>query len=202
MTARAWLVRVSRRTWIKFGAAVVVTGIVAGYLVCSLAAGSLEVGPQSRWWYRQDYTREVTTIADGATQTTVPIRSGQRQGFAVGISNPTDVTETIVGVPGPGGGSVSPAAQTAQVAVSVPNKDINRGGFVTNIRFTLPGVIPPHQFRLLRVTWISDVCLEHGATSVMDQISLRVRVGWFTRTEDVPLLQGWGVSGPSQGSCN
>jgi len=160
------------------------------------------VGPQSRWWYRQDYTREVTTIADGATQTTVPIRSGQRQGFAVGISNPTDVTETIVGVPGPGGGSVSPAAQTAQVAVSVPNKDINRGGFVTKIRFTLPGVIPPHQFRLLRVTWISDVCLEHGATSVMDQISLRVRVGWFTRTEDVPLLQGWGVSGPSQGSCN
>ena len=80
MTARAWLVRVSRRTWIKFGAAVVVTGIVAGYLVFYLAAGSLEVGPQSRWWYRQDYTREVTTIADGATQTTVPIRSGQRQG--------------------------------------------------------------------------------------------------------------------------
>jgi hypothetical protein len=52
------------------------------------------------------------------------------------------------------------------------------------------------------VTWISDICLgEKGDSSVMDQISLRVRVGWFTRTEKIPLLQGWGVSGPSQGGC-
>src|SRR5258708_23939477 len=200
--AGARLARVGRRTWIRLAAAVAVTGIGAGYLAFYLAAGSLEVGPQSRWWYRQDWTREVSTTADGATQTTVPIRSGQRQGFAVGIYNPTDVTQTIVGVPGPGDGSVSPAAQTAQVAVSVPNWDIDNGGFITNVRFALPGVIPPHQLRLLRVTWISDICLRpRGATTVMDQISLRVRVGWFTRTEHIPLGQGWGVSGPSQGAC-
>jgi len=27
----------------------------------------------------------------------------------------------------------------------------------------LPDVIPPHQFRLLLVTWISDVCLGEGS---------------------------------------
>jgi len=74
-TARARLMPVGRRTWIRLGAVAAVTGIVAGYLVFYLGAGSLEVGPQSRWWYRQDWTREVTTTADGATQTTVPVRS-------------------------------------------------------------------------------------------------------------------------------
>ena len=199
MTARARLARVGRRTWIRLGAAIVAAGIVAGYLLFYLTAGSLQVGPQALWWYPQDSARAVTTTADGATQVTVPIRSGQRQGFAVGIYNPTDVTQTIMGVPGPGQG---PAAQTAQVAVNVPNWNIDNGGTSRAIKFTLPGVIPPHQLRLLRVLWISDICLpERGATSVMDQISLRVRVGWFTRTEQIPLLQGWGMSGPSQGPC-
>jgi hypothetical protein len=200
--ARVRLAKVGRRTWIRLGAAVVVIGIVAGYLVFYLAGGSLEVGPQSMWFYPQDAAREVVTTADGVTQTTVPIRSGQRQGFAVGIYNPTDVTQTIVGTPSvPGLGPDSPAGQTAQVAVSIPNRDINGGGTSRKIRFTLPAVIQPHQLRLLLVTWISDICLDKGATSVMDQISLRVRVGWFTRTEQIPLLQGWGVSGPSQRAC-
>jgi hypothetical protein len=66
----------------------------------------------------------------------------------------------------------------------------------------LAAVIRPHQLRLLLVTWVSDICLDKGATSVMDQISLRVRVGWFTRTEQIPLLQGWGVAGPSHGTCD
>jgi HAAS len=203
MTARARLARVSRRTWIKLGVAVVITGIVAGYLVFYLASGSLEVGPQSMWFYRQDAVREVDTTADGVDQTTVPIRSGQRQGFAVGIYNPTDVTQTIVGAPSvPGLGPDSPAGQTAQIAVSVPNRDINGGGTSRSIRFTLPAVIRPHQLRLLLVTWVSDICLDKGATSVMDQLSLRVRVGWFTRTEQIPLQQGWGVSGPSHGACD
>ncbi len=202
MTARARLARVSRRTWIRLGAAVVVAGLTAGYLVFYLAAGALQVGPQSMWWYPQDAARAVTTtLADGDTQVTVPIRSGRRQGFAVGIYNPTDVTQTIVGVPRPGQASVAPAAQTAQVAVSVPNWNIDNGGTSRAVQFTLPGVIPPHQLRLLRVIWVSDICEDRGAATVMDQISLRVRVGWFTRTEEIPLGQGWGVSGPSQSGC-
>src|SRR5262249_56594314 len=95
--ARARLARIGRRSWIRLAVAAVVTGIVTGYLVFYLAAGSLEVGPQSEWWYPQDAARQVITTADGATQNTVPIRSGQRQGFEVGIYNPTDVTQTVLG---------------------------------------------------------------------------------------------------------
>ncbi len=51
VTARARLARVSRQMWIRLGAAVIVIGIVAGYLVFYLAAGSLVEGPQSLWWY-------------------------------------------------------------------------------------------------------------------------------------------------------
>jgi uncharacterized membrane protein len=57
ITARSRLARVGTRSWIRLGAAVVAVGIVAGYLVFYLAAGSLEVGPQSLWWYPQDSAR-------------------------------------------------------------------------------------------------------------------------------------------------
>ena len=35
----------------------------------------------------------------------------------------------------------------------------------------------------------------------IDQLSLRVRVGWLTRTEVVPLDQMRALSGPSQQKC-
>jgi hypothetical protein len=85
--------------------------------------------------------------------------------------------------------------------VSVPNRDVDNGGLIRNVRFTLPGVIPPHQIRLVRVLWTSDVCLGKGGSSGIDQLYLRVRVGWFTRTEIVQLTQGWYLSGPSHGRC-
>ena len=49
------------------------------------------------WWYPQDYNHEVDSTADGAQQTTVRIRSGQWQGFAIGIFNSSSFTETIIG---------------------------------------------------------------------------------------------------------
>ena len=68
--------------------------------------------------------------------------------------------------------------------------------------FTLPGMIPPHQIRMVRVLSISNICLSKGSASVIDTLSLRVRIGWFTRTEIVPLNQAWAVAGPSQGRCS
>jgi hypothetical protein len=72
---------------------------------------SITEAGQSAWWYPKDYNREVDTSVGGANQTTVPIRSGQRQGFAIGIYNPTDVAQTVLGpaygpdVPGDSPGS-------------------------------------------------------------------------------------------------
>jgi hypothetical protein len=201
ITARARLGRVSGYMWIRAGLALAIIGIVASYLVYYLAAGSLEEGPQSLWWYPQDAARFVITTADGATQYTVPIRRGQRQGFEIGIYNPTDVTQTVVGAPDVPGVN-TPAAEKAELAVSDPNRDVNNGGTTRKIRFTLPAAIAPHQLRLLRIMWVSDACESKGAATIMDEIYLRVRVGWFTKTETIPLDEGWAVSGTSQSECH
>jgi hypothetical protein len=203
----AWLrhrlARVRRRTWAVLGVIVVLAGIATGYLVYYLTLGSLEVADVSGWWYPQDYNHEVFTTADGATQTTVPLRSGQRQGYFVSIDNPTGMTQTILGPAyGPNVPSNSPgsASGVVQIAVSVFNRDINEGGAVRSVRFTLPGVIPPGQTRLVRVLWTSNTC-SSGGTSSIDSLALRVRVGWFTRTEIIPLGQAWALTGKSHGPC-
>ena len=51
------------------------------------------------WWYPQDGDRQVDSAADGSQQTTVRISSGQWQGFAIGIFNTSEFTETIIGPP-------------------------------------------------------------------------------------------------------
>jgi hypothetical protein len=40
-----------------------------------------------------------------------------------------------------------------------------------------------------------------GGGSSIDTLALRVRVGWFTRTEIIPLGQAWAVTGKSHGRC-
>ena len=202
----AWLRRrlaqVHRRTWGVLGVIVVLAGIATGYLIYYLTPGSLQFGGASGWWYPQDYNHQVTTTADGATQTTVPLRSGQRQGYLVSIDNTTGVTQTILGPAyGPGVPWDSPgsALGVVQIGVSVPNPDIDHGGIFREVRFTLPGVIPPGQTRLVRVLWTSDICMAGGGTSAVDTLALRVRVGWFTRTEIIPLDQAWAVTGSSHG---
>ena len=195
------LARVRRRTWSVVGVTVILAAIGTGYLIYFLALGSLEFAGVSGWWYPQDYNRDVITTANGATQTTVPLRSGQRQGYFVSIDNTTGVTQTILGPAyGPSVPWDSPGSAIVQIGVSVPNPNIERGGTSRSVRFTVPGVIPPGQTRLVRVLWTSNICSDGGTTSI-DTLALRVRVGWFTRTEIIPLNQAWALTGISHGPC-
>jgi len=195
------LARVRRRTWSVAGMIVVLTGIAAGYLSYFLTPGSLEFGGASGWWYPQDYSSAVTTTADGRSETTVPLRSGDRQGYFVTIDNPTGVTQTILGAAyGPDVPWDSPGSAVVQIAVSLPDRNIGRGGTSRSARFTLPGVIPPGQTRMVRVLWTSDICLAVGTVSI-DTLALRVRVGWFTRTEIIPLGQAWAVTANRHARC-
>jgi hypothetical protein len=61
------------------------------------------------------------------TQTTVPIRSGQRQGFADAIYNPTGVTQTIVG------------ASWGRTQAEHPGADVSLSGSAPGPR----GLVPP-----------------------------------------------------------
>src|SRR5262249_11052898 len=100
----------TRRGWIKVVRSRARTKLIAVLTAVLLATGSTflsvflsaplpnDVG-EFAWWYPQDYNHEVDSTADGAQQTTVRIRSGQWQGFAIGIYNSSNFTETIIGRP-------------------------------------------------------------------------------------------------------
>jgi len=200
-TRRAW------RTWRFWAAAgailavVAVVTVVASKRNAAETAPALIVGGSEGWWYAQDRARGVDTSADGASQSTVPIRSGQRQGFVVDLINESNLTQTVLGPAGNGPSAfVGAGGNQGTIGVSTPNREVDAGGGVyTGVKFVLPGVIPPHQLRAMRVMWLSNACLQRGTEEGSDEIALRVRVGWITRTEVISLTQGWYVAGPSTG---
>jgi len=213
-TVRAAVAASARRKWAritgarlrtKLTAAVIVLGLITGgtYLGILLSAPMLVFGSDSVPWYPQDADHQTFASADGAQQDTFPIRSGQRQGMLFGIYNPSNFTETVLGpvevygtnlVFGAGG------FDQTTVGVSVPDRAIDRGGTTRDVAFTLPESIPPHGYRLLRITWRSTMCLEgKGSGFTINNLYLRVRIGWFTRTDVIALGFGWGLSGPSAG---
>jgi len=194
---RTWLRGLSARRRAALAAAAAAAGVVAWYCVAALTAPPVQNNGAFSWWYPQDTARATWTEADGAEQTTVPIRSGQQQGFAITVNNPSNWTQTILGAVAYSG---SPGAPTARI--SVATADPYHGGDVFRpLGYVLPGPIPPHQTRALRVMWISTTCLEKGSAQGVDRLVLRVRVGVFTRTEVIPLDQGVYLSGPSQRGC-
>jgi hypothetical protein len=190
--------------WVTAGAVVAVVAVVAVFeskLNALETAPVLTAGGSETWWYRQDTAREVDTSADGATQSTVPIRSGQWQGFVIDLYNGSNQTQTVLGPAGNGPSAFAGASgNEGIIGVSTPNREVDEGADVyTGVKFVLPGVIPPHQLRAMRVLWLSTACLMRGSEEGSDEVALRVRVGWITRTEVVSLTQGWYVAGPSTG---
>lgn len=170
---------------------------MAGYVIAVVTAAPVQSGGASAWWYARDAAHAVDTQADGAVQSTAPIRSGQRQGFVITIYNPSNWTQTVLG---PAANFLSPGGPDVQMGVA-GSLNIDRGGFDgLRLTYALPGSIPPHQTRALRVLWTSTTCLMKGGSQGIDQLILRVRVGWLTRTEVIQLDQGWYLSGPSQGN--
>ncbi len=122
---------------------------------------------------------------------------------AAGV-NDSRWTQTVLGPATGSGDSLGSAAQTAQIGVNAPNRNLdNGGGFTTGVKFVPPGAIPPGQTRLVRVLWTSTVCMPSKGEAIgINQLVLRVRVGWITRIETVNLDQGWYLAGPSQGRCH
>ena len=194
------------RLWVVAGPVAALVAVAVGVVIIAETAPVLTASGVEVWWYPQDSARQVTTSADGMTQSTVPIRSGQWQGFVVDLVNTSDETQTVLG---PAVGNGLPTAFVGSggsggirgiIGISTPDPEVDGGsGVFTGVRFVLPGVIPPHQTRAMRVLWLSTECLLRGGSSGNDELALRVRIGWIPRTEIVSLGQGWYVSGPSTG---
>jgi hypothetical protein len=199
------------RTWIAVALVLIAVAVAGKWCDYYLSAGSLQFNYDADWWYPQDVRHQQIVSVDVANQdlplvqNTTPIRSGQRQGYVVDIFNPNTVTETIVGDgSGPTAGWNNPGSGTEQLAVSHRYTDIANGlvgeSVTRGISFGLPVSIPPFQSRLVRVLWTSGACLSSGESVGISTLSLRVRVGWFTRTESIQ-QQSWYLVGPSHGKC-
>jgi len=200
---RLRLTQVRRRTWLVAALGVVAAAAAVIRMATFLGASPLAADGLSSWWYAQDISQQTEQTAGLITQVTVPARFGQRQGYVIGIYNPSDVAQTITGYPhGSGIGPDNPGgAQITQIGVSVGDPAA-RSGEPRSLRYTLPGVIPPHQYRLVRVLWVTGVCLERNSTLETGQLALQVRVGWFSRTETIALNSDFALAGPSTVPCS
>jgi hypothetical protein len=175
---RAWLIIVPVAVALCFGAGTLIFWAVQPSL--GFYSGSWG------WWNLVDNARDVTTQAGNATQDTVPLRPGQTQGFVVMIYNPSDVSQRILGAPDWAlsiGAPVPP-----QIAVGTTGS-IYRMSEPQAIHYEIGGAIPPHSYRLVRVLWRSYRCFLYppGSTGGNDELTVRVQLGWITRTENIQL---------------
>jgi hypothetical protein len=197
---RRRLGRVRWWTWAAIAVLVPALGTGAGFLISMETATPLSVFGTG-WLYAVDQAKAVdTTIAVGS-QTMVPIRSGQRQGIAIGVYNESDWTQQLLGVDSSWYG---PFVKNIQVTVeSGPYMYQNgaaRHGTATS--FVSPGAIPPHSYRIVHVSWISEFCEAGNSSTAFSDLPLTVRVGTVTRTEDVNLDgQTFVLDGPTHGTC-
>lgn len=157
------------------------------------------------WWGPVHH--EVNSSANGEAQSTISIEPGHLQGYVLQILNPSPWPQTVLGrasavVPGIHGGPIyGPGLAPIRIAVSTTcGVDCEKFPSLT-YRSTV--TIPAHQMRVLRVLWVSSRRCDARRTST-DQttITLRVRVGWVTRTEVVQLPQGFALAGTSPNGCH
>jgi hypothetical protein len=192
---RRRLARLRWQAWTSIAAGLTLLAAAGTYALAVTSAAPLQLGGLEFLLYPQDAARAVMTTAGDVTQITMSERFGQRQGFVVAVVNDSDWTQTVVGVD-PGS---QPGGMMETVAVG-SSFSIDHGGYYGPTQWSLPGTIPPHSSRLLRVQWTSRECLQQGSTMELDHLGLRVRVGIITRTENVPLGYTFGLAGTKTSS--
>lgn len=175
----------------------VLLGALAGLLVDYTSVRPLIARGPSSWWTAHDAAHARTTHSGGRLETVVRIRSGTTQGFVVTLHNRSGWSQTVLG---PAKGFVSPGGPEVTTAVSTGAPTPSAAG-VRALSYVADGTIPPHGSRAVRVLWHSTACLSARTTEGIDQLSLKVRIGWFTRTELVTLPEAWYLAGPSNAHC-
>ena len=176
-------IRLSRLRWWTWASIAVVVAVIAvavGYVIAVQTVVPLSHDGLSGWWSPQDVHAATLTSTFNDTEISVPERFHQQQGFVVGVYNDSNWTQTIEGVDA---NSENPSLPMT-VAVGVGPED-GVGGYTDQTRWVLPAPIPPHSYRVIRLMVTSDVCQDPGGWVAFTNVSLRVRVGLFTRTEDI-----------------
>ena len=193
---RNWLGHVRWWVWAALAILIPALGTGAGFLDSMESAAPLLV-MGTGWLYPVDQARAVDTWAAGSRQTTVPVRSGQRQGIQFAVWNNSDWTQVILGTD-----PIWYYDEFTDVQVDVESgPHLNQVGEPhRTARYLSPGVIPPHSFRWVRVSWTTELCPGPDAGELITtDVLLQVRVGVITRTEDVGFNQAFALVGGGPG---
>ena len=108
------------------------------------------------------------------------------------VYNPSDLTQVIVGTADP----VSPGAPVPpRIGVST-TFTLRQYGDPHAVSYRAGGPVPPHSYRWVRVLWRSAHCYLNaaGGSQGTTDLRLRIRIGWITKTEDIPLQAEWAVA--------
>ena len=191
------LARVRWWAWVGIAALVALIASALTYTLLALSV-TLMQGPVSLWYYPQDQASSRPNPYGITTQFIVPERPGQ-QGIEISVFNNSNWTQTVVGIDP----SRAPfASSSVQVAVGSGKQADTGASFDGPVSWSSPGSIPPHSFRLLRVVWKTGVCLGPRTEASINELSLKVRVGIITRTQEFPLQYTWTLAGVSPPACH
>jgi hypothetical protein len=190
------------RWWAWTAIAVIVAAVVtwAAFMISMDSAPPLTGRPYG-WLYPQDQKHAVNTSAFTTFQSTVQVRLHQQQGIGVYVANSSDWTVTVLG-PDPHWIPIGWDSPVRVLVETGPHLD-QGGGPLKSASFVSAGSIPPHSLRLLKLVWTSEGCQQKGGSSIIDELTLQVRVGIVTRTETIPLNPVFALEGTaaSQALC-
>jgi len=185
--------RTSLRAWLIIVPLAATICLAAGTRIYWAVQPSLGFnGGSYTWWYPVDATHDVISRAAFVTQDTVALRPGQLQGIGILLYNPSDMTQRILGTPRildtPHFGGFLGTPEPPQIAVST-TMPWKLEGEPHELRYEIGGAIPPHSYRWVRVLWRSWHCLanEPGGWFGSNELTVRVQLGWVTRTETIQL---------------
>jgi hypothetical protein len=203
---RVWrrLGRVHWWTWVSIAVLVPALGTGAGFLISMKTATPLFV-TGVRWLYPVDQAHATQTSVDSSIgeifQSTVPIRSRERQGVELSVWNFSDWTQQVLGMdPDWDGGFFANVQVTVETGPYMHMNGAARHG--TPVYYVAGAAIPPHSYRFIHVSWTADGCGLRNASTSFSDLPLTVRVGTVTRTEDIPLdQQTYVIQGPSHLKC-
>jgi hypothetical protein len=114
----------------------------------------------------------------------VPPRPGEKQSFYVEITNRSDVTQTVLGLPPTGGPVAEPDTLTISREPTEGPGSNGLGDFGAHY-VRGPVAIAPGQVRTLRYTIHTYRCWQPSRSEYWTSLDVRVRVGMFTRTETI-----------------
>ncbi|MBV9487598.1 MAG: hypothetical protein JO246_16320 [Frankiaceae bacterium] len=186
--------QVRRRVWIVTAVVLTLFGSGLGYVVDMATQPSLQNPGGSYGFLARIDGKHVNSI-DNVTgrELETAVRPGHRQGFVVVIYNPSNWPETVIGTTD--SGLKARVDTPAQVGVSPVNPNFQPEPTTTSA-YTLPATIAPHQYRYVLLSWRSERCWgDKGEVRGTSALSLRVKIGWFTHTQHIPLDNAFAMRG-------